>query len=148
MGPVEAAEFMLLQELIPSESDASDGEDPFPILATALREYGRESSTWESFLRLLLRKRVDLHGPVPREFLVVEERNDYLGPMFPCKILEYGTPLDELFMWTWIPSEGKAAADRWLEILSSEGYDVKAYLEEEQVLHAAQMQLTYPHYGK
>lgn len=146
-GPVEAAEFMLLQELIPSESDASDGEDPFPMLATALRAYGHESSRWECFLRLLLRKRVGLHVPVPRD-CGVEKINDYLGPMYPCKILEYGTPLDELFMWTKTPSEGKAAADRWLEILSSEGYDVKDYLEEEQVLHAAQMQLTYPSDGK
>ena len=68
--------------------------------------------------------------------------------MYPCKILKYGTPLDELFCRTKTPFEGEEAADRWLQILSSEGYDVVAYLEEELALHAQQMQLTYSNTGR
>lgn len=42
------------------------------------------------------------------------------------------------------PLEGKAAADRWLDILSSEGYDIIAYIEEEQAVHASQRLITCP----
>ena len=127
---------MVSHDLIPTDSDVSDGEYPFPPLAVALGPYDIEMLQSERFLRLILRKTVDLHSPVPRRW--------NFGDNIPCKISEYGTPLDELFWKTETPFEGEAAGDRWLQILSSEGFDVMAYLEEEQALHASQMQLTYP----
>lgn len=141
-GPVEGAEFMFSQGLIPSEFDVSNDDNDFPPLATALREHSTEPSRWDSFIRLLLRKRADLHMPVPRNSgLEMDQIYRDLG--YPCKILKYGTPLDELFAKTRTPFEGEAAAKGWLQILSSEGYDVGSYLEGEQALHAAQMQLTF-----
>lgn len=131
-GPVETAEFMFSQYLIQSEFDVSEGEEHFPILAAALRVYGSGGWQWESFIRRLLRKRVDLHVLISAKYL--------------CNVGECGTPLDELFGLTMTPFEGEAAAARWLQVLSSEGYDVMAYLEEEQALHAAQMQSTYSSY--
>ena len=146
-GPVEGAEFMFSQGLIPSEFDVSDDDNDFPPLATALREYSTEPSRWDSFIRLLLRKRADLHTPVPRNSgLEINQIDRDLG--YPCKILKYGTPLDELFAKTQTPFGGEAAANGWLQILSSEGYDVGSYLEGEQALHAAQMQLTGPSWCK
>ena len=142
-GSVDTAEYVFSQDLIQFESDISDGENVFPALATALRLFGRGSSEWERFLRLLLRKRSSLHSPVLKVFGIEEMRHD-LRPTYPCKALEFGTPLDELFLWTNTPFEGEAIANRWLQILSSEGYDVVAYLEEESALHAQQMQLTIP----
>lgn len=128
--PVEAAEFMFSQHLIQSEFDVSEGEEHFPFLAAALRAYGSGEWQWESLIRRLLRKIVDLHV--------------LISAMYPCDFSGYFTPLDELFRFTKTPFEGEAAAARWLRVLSSEGYDVMAYLEEEQALHAAQMQLTRP----
>lgn len=148
VGPVEGAEFMFSQGLLLSEFyNSDDDDDYFPPLATALRAYSTEPSRWDSFIRLLLRKRPGLHMPVPRNpGFEVNERNRDLR--YPCKILQYGTPLDELFAKTETPFEGEAAAKGWLQILSSEGYDVGSYLEEEQALHAAQKQLTCPDWGK
>ena len=143
-GSVEGAEFMLSQGLIQSDSDLPHGETPFPPLATALGNYGLGLSEWEYLIRLLLRQKVDLHSPVPR----FGTKASWFGLGYPCAILEDGTPLDELFGSAQTPLEGMVAADCWLEILSSEGYDVKAYLEEEQALHAAQMQFTYSSWGR
>ena len=140
-GPAQGAEFMFSQNLIPLESDDLEGGDGFPPLATALRGYGARASEWEAFLRLLVRKRVGLHSPVPRD---LEDINESIDPMYPCEISKYHTPLDELFARTGTPFEGEVAADRWLQILSSEGYDVVAYLDEECALHAQQMQISYP----
>ena len=138
--PVEAAEFILSQDLIPSASDISGDEEVFPIVATALREFARDPSQWESFLRLLLRNHADLHSPVPR-FRETRDPDEIFDSLFPCRVLEYGTPLDEFFAWTKTPFEGEAIAHCWLQVLSSEGYDLVAYLEEELALHAEQMQL-------
>ena len=145
MTPVEAAEFMWSQDLTPSESDVSDDEEIFPILAGVLIEFGRDPSEWESFLRLCLSKNAGLHSPVPR-FKPIRNSDKMNDSLFPCRVLEYGTPLDELFAWTMTPFEGEAIAHRWLQVLSSEGFDSVAYLEEEFTLHAEQMQLIRPSY--
>lgn len=139
---VEVAEFMWSQALIPYESDVSDDEEVFPILATSLREFAFDPSQWESFVRLHLRKHADIHSPVPR--LRVSRWDELFDPMFPCGVLEYGTLLDDLFVYTRTPFEGEAAAHHWLQVLSSEGFDLVAYLEKEFALHAEQMQLIRP----
>ena len=146
-GQVEGAEFMFSQGLLRSEFDVSDDDDDFLPLARALRAYSTEPSRWDSFIRLLLRKRPGLHMPVSRNpGLNTDEIYRDLG--YPCKIFENESPLDELFAKTETPFEGEAAAKGWLQILSSEGYDVGSYLEEEQALHAAQMQISCPDLGK
>ncbi|CAD6581412.1 MAG: hypothetical protein ASARMPRED_000606 [Alectoria sarmentosa] len=145
-GQVEGAEFMFSQGLLRSEFDVSDDDDDFLPLARALRAYSTEPSRWDSFIRLLLRKRPGLHMPVSRNpGLNTDEIYRDLG--YPCKIFENESPLDELFAKTETPFEGEAAAKGWLQILSSEGYDVGSYLEEEQALHAAQMQISCPDLG-
>ena len=144
--PVAAAEFMSSQDLVPSESDVSDDEKGFPILATALREFGRVPSQWESFLRLHLRKDADLHAPVPR-LRPTGDSDEIVDSMYPCRVSKHGTPLDEFFAWTRTPFEAEAVADSWMQILSSEGFDLVAYLEEEFALHAEQMQLIRPSSG-
>ena len=141
--PVEAAELMWSQDLIQSESNVFDDEEVFPKLAAALREFGRDPSQWERFLRSLLRQHPDLHSPVPR-FRRTKDSDEIFDPEFPCRVLEYGTPLDDLFVFTKTPFEGEAIAHRWLRVLSSEGFDLVAYLEEEFALHAEQMQLIRP----
>ena len=136
-GPVEIVEFMSSSNLVQFESDLFDGEDMFPLLAATLKQFGGDPTQWENFLRLLLRRRVRLHSQVPRD-------GPYIDSIYPCKRLEFGTPLDELFLMTRTPFERVAGANRWLQILSSEGYDIKAYREEESSLNAQQMQLTIP----
>ena len=140
--PVEGAEFMRSQDMIQSESDVSDDEDVFPFLATALREFARDPSQWDSFVRLQVRKNADLHSPVPR--YTSAEYDELFDPMFPCRVLKYGTLLDDLLMYTSTPFEGETAANHWLQVLSSEGFDLVAYLEKEFALHAEQMQLIRP----
>ena len=132
---------MFMQDLIQSEFDTSDGEDVYPFLAVVLKRYGKNPSEWESLLRILLRKRIELHSPVPWTH-GLEKLNKRLNHAFPGANLKHCTPLDELFRFTETPFEGEAAAHRWLRLLSGEGYDVRAYLEEESALHAEQMQLT------
>ena len=140
---VEVAEFMFGQDLIQSDSDVSDDENVFPIIAVVSRRYGEDPSEWESFLRLLLRKGVNLHSRVPRS-RNLQDLDKGLISTYLCGVSEYRTPLDELFESTKTPFEGEEAANRWLELLSSEGYNVRAYLKQESALHAEQMQLTVP----
>ena len=146
-GPVEGAQYMFSQGFIPSEFKLSDDEHTYPVLATALKKYAIYPSRWEKFLRHLLRKGVELSSPVLRGWKRSALKGGY-GPNYQCSILDHGTPLDELFSLTETSFEGKAAADGWMSILSSEGYDVQSYLEKEQALHATQMHLTVPSEGK
>ena len=140
-GPVNIADFISSENLVQFDSDFSDGEVMFPLLAAILRQFGRDPTQWEYFLRLLLRRRVGLHPPVSRHGPPIDS-------MYPCKNPQFATPLDELFSWTETPFEGAVAAHCWLQVLSSEGYDIKAYLEEESTLHTEQMQLTIPSQGR
>ena len=144
---VEAAEFMWSQGCIPSESDISDDEEVFPMLAAALREFGRDPSHWEGLLRRQVRKDAALHSPVPR-FYHSRDSDEIFNSIIPCRISKYGTPLDDLFLDTRTPFEGEAIAHHWLQILSSEGFDLVAYLEGEFALHTEQMQLIYSSHGK
>lgn len=142
-GPVEVAEFMYSNESAPSESDVPSGEEVFPFLAIALNGFRADPSQWESLLRHLLRKKTGLHSRVPRM-----KRIGIKNLVYPCELSGYGTPLDELLGQTETPFEAEEIADRWLQILLSEGFDVVAYLEEEYTLHAQQMQLTVPCDGR
>lgn len=134
---VAAAEFLYSNNYVPSGD-----EEIFPFLVTAFRGFVRNPSQWESLLRRLLRNKPDLHSRVPRACYLGK------GETFPCEVSEYRTPLDELLGQIETPFEAEEIADRWLQVLLGEGFDVVAYLEEEYALHAQQMRLTVPWDGR
>ena len=76
------------------EFNVSDGDDIFPFPATVLRGFGVDPPHWEISFRLLLRRKVDLHLRVPKNFVFE------MGEIYPCEVSEYGTPLDESFRMT------------------------------------------------
>ena len=138
-GPPEGAEYILNQESVRWEiRNREEGE--YPVLAGALRTFVG-SPEWEPLIRTLVRRGADLHAPVPREGL---DWYDKAFSPFPCEPPPYVTPLDELFMWTDSPFEAKAIGDKWLDILLTEGIDVRRYLERELELHPEHPRLTIP----
>lgn len=144
IGPPEGADLMLSLDAARYEILQTDQDtESFPALATGLRAYGEGLTTWEDFIRRLLRNGVDVHAIVPRRHCD-ENLITMFTSHYPCRISEPPTPLDELFSWTETPFEGSQAANDWLQMLSSEGYDILAYLKEEMALHTRQQQLTYP----
>ena len=140
-GPPEGAELILSQELAQYWISFADKTDPlYPPLASVLRLYAKNSRSWEPLVRTLIRYGADIHAPVRRS---LRDPGHY---KYPCPVAQYGTPLDELFMYTLDPLEGERVASSWLQILASEGRDILAYLEMESVLHPRPIQLTHPSY--
>ena len=138
-GPPEGAELILSQDLAKYHIRFPDDSEPlYPALASILRLYAKDPQPWEPIVRTLIRSGADIHAKVRRN-LTLLDRSKYL-----CPVSEYGTPLDELFKYTIEPLEGQVAANGWLQILASEGYNVLGYLETESDLHARPMQLTVP----
>ena len=138
-GPPEALELIL--SVHPSQYDLCSQDDDdtgqmYPMLAAALRHYGRNPSTWEPILRTLIRKGAGLHPRVRRKLRGLEESG------YPCPLSEYGTPLDELFTNCADREAAKVAADGWLQILASEGCNPSAYLKEEIKIRAKDMHFT------
>ena len=141
-GPTDVVDLMLSQYAVQYEILSIEREEViYHPLGTALREYGRreEIAGWELLIRKLIRTGIDVHVPIPRA-------EGFDSRDHPCALNPYGTPLDELFAYTYTLWEAKAAADAWLLILSSEGYDILDYLENEKVLHATQPPITCPHF--
>ena len=137
-GAPDIADWMLSQYAVRYELSSTEKEEVmYHPLGTALREYGRPGgqAEWESFVRRLIRTAVNIHAPMPR--------GDWYKPQkYPWVMSPHGTPLDELFTYTQTAWEAKAAANAWLRILSTEGYDVLTYLENEKSLHATQPPIT------
>lgn len=62
---------------------------------------------------------------------------------FHCNPAGYGTALDELFRYERTePFDAHEDAADWLQVLESEGRNVRTYFGIEQDLHAGQMHLT------
>ena len=140
-GPPEGAELILSQDLAQYHIRSADDEDPcYPALAGILRLYATDPAPWESIVRRLIRYGADVHAPVRRDLTDLDQSE------YDCPLKPYGTPLDELFLYTHDPLEGQAAANSWLQLLASEGHDIPKYLETESVLHIDSMQLTHPSY--
>ena len=140
-GPPEGAELLLSRCELDDDPAQGVASSSAHVFAAALRRYGRGFKKWEPLIRKLIRKGVDIHGRVnsyPRMSLLnISEFED----RWLC-----GTLLDELFRSTHLPPgvpSARELADAWLQILSSEGFDVQAYLVEEAAIHAAQHQLTW-----
>ena len=139
-GPPEAIELIL--SVYPAQYDSRSQDDDlgqlyYPSLAAALKLYARDPSIWERILRKLIRRGADLHAPVRRNPKDVKE----IG--YPCLLSEYGTPLDELFTSNRDQEAAKRAADGWLQILASEGYNASSYLKRENMSRAQDMQFTH-----
>ena len=152
----ELLECILWLELVQDNLVHADGgENLYPALGAALRNYGAHIASdsvdwefpvqafpakWESIIRKLVHIGVDVHAPVLREdFFHLSQSESY-----PCTLSAYGTPLDELFTYTKTAGEAQDAADAWIQILSTEGVDVLAYLEKEVALHATHPMFTCP----
>ena len=123
------------QDDLCSQDDNDTGQS-YPMLAAALRHYGRDPSAWEPTLRALIRRGAGLHPLVRRDLRVLK------GSGYPCPLSEYGTPLDELFTSGVDREAAKIAADGWLQILASEGCNPSAYLKEEIKIRAKDMHFT------
>lgn len=138
-GPPEGAELILSQDLAKYHIRFPDNSEPLhPALASTLRLYAKDPEPWEPVVRTLIRSGADIHAKVRRDLKRLDQ-SKYL-----CPVSENGTPLDELFKYTIEPLEGQAAANGWLQILASEGYNILAYLEKESDCHPGPMQLTIP----
>ena len=148
-GPPLGVELLLSRELEDDADDAaqSSASGSDHIFATALRHFGAGNRAWEALIRKLIRKAVDVHSRVNQYRINYYDLNApfVYGPSDARDSWIYGTPLDELFAERFKnPAAGcRASADAWLQILSSEGFDVQAYLKEEVAIHAAQTQLTW-----
>ncbi len=139
-GPADAAYWMLSLYSVQYEILLAENEgEIYPPLGSALRAFGRgeDQTGWETFIRRLISIGINIHARVPR--------GRCFDPyQYPYPLSPYGTPLDELFTNTGTAVEAKSAGDAWLQILSTEGYDVLAYLEHEEALHATQPPITCP----
>ena len=138
-GPPEGAELILSLDMAKYYIRSQDDSEPlYPALASILQMYAKAPEPWEHVLRTLVRSGANIHAKVNRDLEFLDQSN------YPCPVGKYGTPLDELFKYTIDPLEGQLAANGWLQILASEGYNILAYLETESDLHARPMQLTIP----
>ena len=140
-GPSDTADWMLSQYAVRYELTSTEQEEEmYHPLGTALREFVRQEDQagWKLLIRRLIRTGVDIHAPMPRGLWFDPQDHQYV-------LSQHGTPLDELFTYIHTPWEAKVAADAWLQILSSEGYDIRAYLEKEKSLHATRPPIASPH---
>ena len=111
-------------------------------LATAVSEYGRGILEWDYFIRKLLRSGTNIHGNAPELFMVHFDGGDGVSHVWQSP---RRTPLHELLIYTATPLEAQTAGDAWLDLLTSEGCDVKAYLDRERSEHEAEEQLILCH---
>ena len=138
-GPPEGAELILSLDMAKYYIISQDDREPlYPALASILQMYAKAPGPWEPVLRTLVRSGANVHAKVHRDLEFLDQSK------YPRPVGKYGTPLDELFKYTIDPLEGQVAANGWLQILASEGYNILAYLETESDLHARPMQLTIP----
>lgn len=150
VGPAQDAEFLYQQcfnLMVSQEDDQLMGSY---VLNKAVREYGKGRLEWESFIRKMIRKGVNVHNRVsdahidePDECYLGHSIEEELRLMRKGRQSMHGTPLDELFINTVSPYEAELAAQHWLFILRTEEVDVVTYLKEEIAIHAAHQQLTY-----
>ncbi len=107
----------------------------YPVLASTPCFYAKDFESWKAVIRTLLQHGADVYAPVQQGFSCLDQFG-YLCPVAP-----YGTPLDELSIYTIDPLESQELTNGWLQILASKGHDVSACLETESALHTGTMQL-------
>lgn len=138
-GPPLGVEFLLLQNTnLAGTLDQDDKTKSALAFVTAVSLFGNGFTQWESVIRKLIREGVNIHGQI---------RGSWSKPWYADDSKSVlGTPLDELFVYTNTPFEAQIVGKSWLHTLSSEGYDILAYLNEEIALHTPQYLLTWPTY--
>ena len=136
-GPAEGVGFLISMDMLCIEGDSWPS---WLLLGTALGRMGKFPE-WESIVRRLLRLGVDPHAHFPRASSNLRFEDE--EPNALVNGVSIGTPLDKLFESTDSPAEARMIAQRWLEILKSEGHDVRTYLEEEKTLHGPQLYITF-----
>lgn len=141
-GNPEGFEMILSLEIFDIDpSSIDDDRHVWSFLDTALTGFAK-SSEWEHVVHILLDRGENLHvGSGRGSWLCFSKlfseytcRRPMHGPL-------YRTPLDELLDHTDSPFEGNIAAQRWLGLLYSHGYDVLTYLQEEAALHPTSLHL-------
>ena len=140
-GAPEGMELMLSQGSLEAYTLDFD-ESPYPILVAALRGYAARSQ-WEPLLRKLVRRGHDLHAPIvywPCSCIPMSGRFNCF-----CSMPAFVRPLDGVFQAAVDPFNARDVGEAWLNILASEGHDVRAYLEKEKRLHTPSSQLIRPH---
>ena len=128
-GPRECIELLFLQDyagvVTAHQNDTSIWA---AVLANAVLYYGSGNTEWEHLIRSLLRR--------------IQSTHDHHGIAFELgDRYTRGTLLDQLFGYTSTPFEAEAVGQSWLHLLSSENFDVVAYLEREVALHAPDQRL-------
>ena len=105
-------------------------------LVAAVNEYGRGVLDWDYFIRKLLRKGADIHGKV-------SESHRWFRCDQICHKPQHATValLFELFDHTETPFQADKAGDAWLDLLASEGYNIKEYLDRLRSEYEAQKQV-------
>ena len=128
-GPGECLELLFIQDYAGVATLCQDEVEIWKhVLAKALKWFGSGDPGWTRLIRQLLRKGHSVHeAPSDRfAFGIFGQVYDIPG----------WTLLDCLFWSTWTPLEAEEAGSSWLQLLSSEGYDVVCYLEREMALYA------------
>ena len=142
-GPAEGVDLLMSMDMLCIEADSYSWRSVL-LLETALGLIGKFPE-WESIVRRLLRRGLDPHAHcfAPTKFRFEDEE--------PNALANGGfiaTPLDELFESTDSPVEARMVAQRWLEILKSEGHDIRTYLETEKTVHGPQPYITFSWKGR
>lgn len=77
-GPPEGAELILLQDWTRYCICSADDSGPlYPVLASILRFYAKDSESWNAVIRTLVQHGADVHAPVRRSFSCFDQ-SEYL----------------------------------------------------------------------
>ena len=122
IGPSECIELLFLQDYAGvATSHQYDNSLWTHVFAIAVRKFGAGDTGWEHIIRNLLRRGQSVHDSDK----YTDDSDD-----------DGGTLLDQLFYFIDTPFQAEEVGYHWLQILSSEGFDVVTYLKEEMALHA------------
>ena len=140
-GPSEVVEYICTVILSENPSDNQTTKSCY-ALGAALTQFGKGFLGWEYIIRKLLRSGVPIHNRKCYGCVKTTRLDCHLKDE-ETHLVKDGTPLDELFRYTRSPFDASEVAQRWLRILSTEGYDVATYLRTEFEGHLCQGELTY-----
>ena len=130
-GPPEGLELLLSPDVYPVELDWR--QLPLTFIVTALKNFAANVPTWTKFIQRVVRLSADLHR-VHWDHRQSNRDTETLSTMQDRRL----TLLDELLYLVISPEHGEFVVQAWLDILSTEGHDVRSYLETEMTLHADQ----------
>ena len=137
-GPSEAIELMFIQDCGGvATSHSHDELIWYHVLLEAVGKYSLGCTDWEHLIRRLLRKGIAAHPSYDNGMSQVPSASYFA---FQSR---RSTLLDGLFFQTCTPFEAEKLGDSWLQLLSSEGYDVVEYLKMEMALHAPDQEIVH-----